>query len=89
MDNKAKVCFCCNKIVSKDAQKCPKCGALLPLEIDPTTYEKSRKALQWSIIVGGIVGFFATCIFIGIDPNSHLFLFLHSKTSLSVPHRFP
>ena len=69
-----KKCFCCNKEVSNDVQICPKCGAMLPIEIDPITYEKNKKTLKWSAIVGLIVGFFSTILLGGIDPNSYLFL---------------
>lgn len=74
MDNKTKKCFCCGNELKENEQTCSKCGAVIPVEIDPIVYQRNRKALKWSAIVGLIVGFFTTILFGSIDPNSYLFL---------------
>ena len=74
MDNKSKKCFCCGNELKENEQICSKCGAVIPIEIDPVAYERNRKALRWSAIVGLVVGFFTTILFGSIDPNSYLFL---------------
>lgn len=72
MNNKK--CFCCGNEIKQDEGVCLKCGAIIPVEIDSVVYERNRKTLKWSAIVGIVVGFFTTLIFGGIDPNSYLFL---------------
>ena len=74
MDNKTKKCFCCGNELKENEQMCSKCGAIIPVEIDPIVYKRNRKALKWSAIVGLVVGFFTTILFGGIDPDSYLFL---------------
>lgn len=74
MDNKTKKCFCCGNELKENEQMCSKCGAVIPVEIDPIVYERNRKALKCSAIVGLVVGFFTTILFGSIDPNSYLFL---------------
>lgn len=74
MDNKTKKCFCCGNELKENEQTCSKCGAVIPVEIDPVAYERNRKSLKWSAIVGLIVGFFTSILFGSIDPNSYLFL---------------
>lgn len=58
MDNKTKKCFCCGNELKENEQTCSKCGAVIPVEIDPIAYERNRKAIKWSAIVGLVVGFF-------------------------------
>lgn len=72
MENKK--CFCCGNELKENEQTCPKCGAVIPVEVDPVVYERNRKASKWSAIVGLIVGFFASILLGCIDPNSYLFL---------------
>lgn len=74
MDNKSKNCFCCGNELKDNERICSKCGAVVPIEIDPVAYERNRKTLKWSAIVGLVVGFFTTLLFGSIDPNSYLFL---------------
>ena len=74
MDNKSKKCFCCGNELKDNEQICSKCGAVVPIEIDPVAYERNRKTLKWSAIVGLVVGFFTALLFGSIDPNSYLFL---------------
>lgn len=71
---KTKKCFCCGNKVKDNEQICSKCGAIIPGKIDPVLYERNRKALKWSTIVGWVVGIFTTPLFGAIDPNSYLFL---------------
>ena len=74
MDSKSKKCFCCGNELKDNEQVCSKCGAIIPVEIDPVLYERNRKTQKWSAIVGLVVGFFTTIFFGAIDPNSYLFL---------------
>lgn len=73
-DIKTEKCFCCGNELKENEQTCSKCGAVVPVEIKPIIYERNRKILKWSVIVGLVVGFFTTMLFGSIDPNSYLFL---------------
>lgn len=74
MDNKPKKCFCCGNELKEKEQTCSKCGAVIPVEMNPVVYEHNKKASRWSWIVGLIVGFFSFFLFVAIDPNSELCL---------------
>lgn len=69
-----KKCFCCGNELKENEQTCSKCGAVIPVEIDPIVYKRHIKALKGSTIVGLVVGVFTAILFGSIDPNSYLFL---------------
>lgn len=73
MDN-SKKCFCCGHKLKHGERVCPKCGAIMPIDIDAAEYERNRKTLKWSIIVGLSVGIIVAIILGCFNPNSYLFL---------------
>ncbi len=63
MDNMTKKCFCCGNELKENEQTCSKCGAVIPVEMNPVVYEHNKKASRRSRVVGLFVGFSVSMFF--------------------------